>query len=275
MVSQMGYEYITMIEDRHVATITLNRPDKLNALSNEMLSEIRSAFEAIGRDESIRAAIIAGAGRAFCSGFDLESSDQSRGVADWRSAFRFENDVLWTVWHTPVPVVAAVHGYCLGLGNELALVCDVTIAAESAQFGAPEVQFQSAASFLILPWMVGMKKAKELMLTGERIGAREAERCGLANRTVPDADLQSAAWEMAAKFAKMPPPGVRLMKQALNATFEAQGLHGIIDHGIDVATQAQMSESDEARRFFEIADSEGFKAAFKWRDARFEKGGEE
>lgn len=269
----VSYECLTVSEDRGVVTVMLNRPDKLNALNNTMLSELKAAFGAIGSDGRARAVIVAGAGRAFCSGFDLATSDHSRGVAEWREQFSFENDVLWTIWHTPVPVVAAVHGYCLGLGNDLALVCDLTIAAESAQFGEPEVQFQSVPSFFIMPWIVGMKKAKEIMLTGERMDARAAERCGLANRVVPDEDLRSAAWEVAAKFAKMPPPGVRLMKRALNATFEAQGGHGMIDRGIDLATQAEMSESDEARQFFEIMQRKGLKEAFKWRDERFEKSG--
>ena len=167
-------------------------------------------------------------------------------------------------------MIAAVHGHCLGLGLDLALVCDITIVADDAKLGAPEVRFQAAPSFLVVPWLIGMKKAKELLLTGNTITGAEAERIGLVNRVVPASELQDAAWEMATTFAKMPPPGVQLAKAQLNGGYDIRGFRSTVSHATELAALVSMSESEEAREFFKVAGEQGFKAAFKWRDERFD-----
>src|SRR5262249_62028535 len=130
------------------ATVTLDRPDKMNALNKEMQLELRRAIEQIESDAAVRAVIVTGAGRCFSSGFDISGSvaGAPRTMQQVRDTVQRENDPFFRIWRSPLPFVAAVHGYCLGGACDLAMVCDITIAAESAQFGEPEIQFQSASA---------------------------------------------------------------------------------------------------------------------------------
>jgi enoyl-CoA hydratase/carnithine racemase len=268
----MSYHTIKLDVSGHVATLTLDRPDKMNALNKEMQLEMRQAIEQVESDPAVRAVIITGAGRCFSSGFDISGSvgGAPRTMQQVRDTVQRENDPFFRIWRSPLPFVAAVHGYCLGGGCDLAMVCDITIGAESAQFGEPEIQFQSASAFPIMPWVLGMKKTKELLLTGDRIAAAEAERIGLVNRVVSDERLLPEARRMALKLAKIPLPAMQLNKQALNRAYDLRGFTSTIDLGGEFFAMVMMSESEEHREFKRIAASQGLRAAFKWRDARFE-----
>jgi enoyl-CoA hydratase/carnithine racemase len=268
----MSYDTIKVDVSRHVATLTLNRPEKMNALNKDLQLELRRALEQIEDDPAVRAVIITGAGRCFSSGFDISGSvaGGQRTMQQVRDTVKRENDPFFRIWRSRLPFVAAVHGYCLGGACDLAMVCDITIAAESAQFGEPEIQFQSASAFPIMPWVLGMKKTKELLLTGDRIGAAEAERIGLVNRVVPDAMLQREARRTALKLAKIPLPAMQLNKQALNRAYDVRGFSATIDLGGEFFGMVMVSDSEEHREFKRIAAEQGLRAAFKWRDARFE-----
>lgn len=270
-----SYETITLTRERSIAILTLNRPDKMNALSDEILYDILHAMDALERDKSVRAVILTGAGRAFCAGFDLSPREQPfTTVEDWREHAALGNDVCFKIWRSRLPVVAAVNGYCLGGGCDLSMVCDMTIAAETAEFGEPEIQFQSSPPFAIMPWVIGMKRAKELLLTGTRITAAEAERIGLINRVVPADQLMDEARKLAVQLAKVPPPAMVLNKRAINHTYEISGFLSAIEYGAEIFALIQMSESDEQKEFFKIAGEKGLKAAFKWRDQKFALDGE-
>lgn len=271
----MNYKCISVSVDRWIATLTLARPGKMNALDDDILLEMQHALDALERDENVRALIITGEGRAFCAGFDLSPREEPfTTVQDWRDHVKLGNDTWLRIWRSRLPVVAAVNGYCLGGGCDLSMVCDITLAADNAEFGEPEIQFQSAPPFAIMPWVLGMKKTKELLLTGERIGAEEAVRIGLANRVVPAADLMTEARRLALKLAMIPPPAMRLNKEGLNRAYDLRGFQSTVDLGAEIFTLVLMSESQEARDFFEVAAKQGLKAAFKWRDARFALEGE-
>ena len=139
-----AYRSIRLDIDRWVATVTLSMPDKMNALSDELLIEVQHALDRLEADPGIRAAIITGSGRAFSSGFDLSPREQPfTTVQDWREHARLGNDTCLKIWRSRLPVIAAVNGYCLGGGCELSMACDITLAADDAQFGEPEIQFQS------------------------------------------------------------------------------------------------------------------------------------
>ena len=226
----MSYDTIKVDVSRHVATLTLDRPEKMNALNKDLQLELRRALEQIEDDPAVRAVIITGAGRCFSSGFDISASvaGGQRTMQQVRDTVKRENDPFFRIWRSRLPFVAAVHGYCLGGACDLAMVCDITIAAESAQFGEPEIQFQSASAFPIMPWVLGMKKTKELLLTGDRIGAAEAERIGLVNRVVPDDMLLREARRTALKLAKIPLPAMQLNKQALNRAYDVRGFSSTI-----------------------------------------------
>ncbi len=271
----MNYRCISVSVDRWIATLTLNRPEKMNALDDDILLEMQHALDALEQDESVRALVITGEGRAFCAGFDLSPREEPlTTVKDWRDHVKLGNDTWFRIWRSRLPVVAAVNGYCLGGGCDLSMVCDITIASDKAEFGEPEIQFQSAPPFAIMPWVLGMKKTKELLLTGDRIGAEEAVRIGLANRVVPAEKLMEEAQRLALKLAMIPPPAMQLNKQGLNRAYDLRGFQSTVDLGAEIFTLVLMSESQESRDFFEVAAKQGLKAAFKWRDARFALAGE-
>lgn len=271
----MSYRCIDVSVDRWIATLTLARPEKMNALDDDILLEMQHALDALEKDESVRALIITGEGRAFCAGFDLSPREEPlTTVEDWREHVKLGNDTWYRIWRSRLPVIAAVNGYCLGGGCDLSMVCDITIASDKAEFGEPEIQFQSAPPFAIMPWVLGMKKTKELLLTGDRVGADEAVRIGLANRVVPADALMREARRLAQKLAMIPPPAMKLNKEGLNRAYDLRGFQSTVDLGAEIFTLVLMSESQESRDFFEVAAKQGLKAAFKWRDARFALDGE-
>jgi len=267
----VSYECIALTRERSIATLTLNRPEKLNALNDDILIEMQDALDHLERDETVRALILTGAGRAFCAGFDISPRDHPfTTVQDWRAHAQLGNDTWNRIWRSRLPVVAAVNGHCLGGGCDLAMVCDLAIASQTAEFGEPEIQFQSASPYLVMPWVLGMRKVKELLLTGDRIDAAEAVRIGLVNRVAPTGKLLAEAHQLAVKLAKIPPPAMHMNKQAINRGYEMRGFQSTIDYGADIFALIQMSESEEGKEFFKVAAEQGLKAAFKWRDRRFE-----
>jgi enoyl-CoA hydratase/carnithine racemase len=265
-----AYRCIRLEIDRWVATLTMALPDKMNALGDDLLLEMQHALDALEKNPAIRALVITGAGRAFSSGFDLSPRDKPfTTVQDWREHARMGNDTFLRIWRSRLPVIAAVNGFCLGGGCELSMACDITLAADDAQFGEPEIQFQSAPPLMIMPWVVGMKKTKELMLTGDRIGAQEAREAGLVTRVVPAAALLVEARKLALKFSMIAPDAMQMNKQTLNRSYEMRGFQSTIDYGAEMFALIHLLDSQEKREFFGIAQEQGLKAAFKWRDERF------
>ncbi|WP_232062190.1 enoyl-CoA hydratase/isomerase family protein [Variovorax sp. PBS-H4] len=253
-----------------VATLELARPDKLNSLNDQILIDMQNALDALEGDADVRVVIITGQGRAFCAGFDLSPREKPfTTVQDWREHVKLGNETWWRIWKSRMPVIAAVNGFALGGGCDLSMVCDYTLASEAAVFGEPEIQFQSAPPFNITPWILGMKSAKEFLLFGDRVNAEDAVRLGLANRVVPADQLRAEAMKTALRLAKLPPPSVELNKLGLNRSYELRGFQPAIEYGAEIFTQVLMSESAEAKEFFERMNRDGLKAAFKWRDERF------
>ncbi len=204
------------IRDR-VALITLNRPDQLNALSFKMRDELSAAFDRCGEDPEVRAVVLAGAGRAFCAGIDLADGSFEEGPIESVEA-RTRGDFRATLTGMGKPSLAAVQGFCLGGGCELALCCDLRVAAEDAQFGQPEINLGSipaGGATQRLPRLIGVGRALEWLLTGERMPAAEAHRVGLVNRVVPPAALQDAALELARTLAAKAPLAAKYMREAV------------------------------------------------------------
>lgn len=268
--NETNYRCIRLEIDRWVATLTLALPEKMNALGDDILLEMQHALDALEANPEIRALVIAGSGRAFSSGFDLSPREKPfTTVQDWREHARMGNDTFLRIWRSRLPVIAAVNGFCLGGGCELSMACDFTLAADDAQFGEPEIQFQSAPPMMIMPWVLGMKKTKAMMLTGERIGAREACDAGLVTKVVPAADLLTEAKELALKLSMIAPEAMQMNKQALNRGYDMRGFQATIDYGAEMFALIHLLDSPEKREFFGIAQEGGLKAAFKWRDEKF------
>jgi enoyl-CoA hydratase len=257
-----------------VARITLNRPERANALNQAMLTEIGQALDEAEGNATVRAIVVRGAGAAFSSGFDLKEQLERRpaGVAQWQPILRKDFDTVMRFWHCPKPTIAAVRGPCLAGACELALACDLTIAAEDAFFGEPELKFGAGIVVMILPWIVGPKIAKEIIFTGaDRIGAQRAYEIGMINRIVPAEDLDDAALRLARHIAAIDSALVKDTKRAINRALEAQGMLEALEAALEIDLAIEGAGSPDKVQFMDIARRDGLKAALAWRDARFPK----
>ena len=248
--------------------LTLNRPDKLNALNAELRDELADAIAAAAADERVRVIAIAGAGRAFCSGYDL-SEEQPATALGWRDVLGRDVAATLAVLRCPKPVIAQVHGYAIAGGLELAMACDLIVAAEDARLGEPEIRFGSAPVTLLMPFVIGQKKTRELLLTGDLIDAPEAERIGLVNRVVPAERLAAEVDALADRLARVEPDVMAPTKQMLNRAMDAAGFAQAVEMGLDVQSFINLSET--SRAFDEIVRRDGLKAALAWRDARYDE----
>ncbi|MEO4001749.1 enoyl-CoA hydratase/isomerase family protein [Mesorhizobium sp. CAU 1732] len=232
------------------ATITLNRPDKLNAMDGELLDELDAAVRRAVADPAINALIITGSGRAFTTGYDLNSDDFELDVEGWRDNIAANCERLLTIWQAPIPIVAAVNGYALAGGLELMMCCDLAVAAEDARFGEPEVRHASAPPSLAMPWLVPMRHTRMLMYTGDLIDAREAHRIHLVNSVVPAQDLKRVTEALARKLARMPLPAIKFAKAALNHQQLAAGFQTSFDFNRE--TTATLHATNEGRRWMRM-----------------------
>jgi enoyl-CoA hydratase len=255
-----------------VARLTLSRPERANALNATMLGEIGSALDEIERDGDVRALIVTGAGTAFSSGFDLKEQMQNNpaGVEAWRPLLRNDFDTIMRFWHFPRPTIATVRGPCLAGACELALACDITIASEDAFFGEPELKFGAGIVAMILPWIVGPKIAKEIILLGEdRISAARAKEIGMVNRVVASAALEDVGLAIANHIAAVDPNLVKETKRAINRAFEARNMLEALEEGLAIDLAIEGAGSPDKKKFMDLARRDGLKAALAWRDARF------
>ena len=236
-----------------------------------MIEALDRALDAAEADEAVRAIVLAGAGRAFSAGFDLDMGvgDGKPDPADVRRALENDFRIILRFWDCPKPTIAAVHGYCLGSAMELALACDLTIAAEDCRFGEPEVKFGSGIVALLLPWLAGPKAAKYLLLTGEdRVSAAEVQAMGLVNRVVPAASLLDEALAIAQRIAANDAHAVRLTKQAINRSLDIGGMRQAMLNALEIDITIETSETAESREFNERLKRDGAKAAIAWRAGR-------
>lgn len=268
----MKFETITYEKDGPLAWITLNRPEKLNAITQEMAAEILLATDKAQCDEEVRVILLRGEGRAFSAGFDLElepevEQDEDEKLQALKLELHHDFDLIMRFWHSPKPTIAAVHTYCLGGALELAIACDITIAASGCRFGEPEVKFGSGPVAMLLPYVVGPKRAKEILLTGnDRITAEQAEAWGLINRVVKPENLEARARELALEIARNDQHAVRITKQAINKTYEFGKMRNALKHALELDIAIESTETEESRRFNQILREEGAKAAIDWRD---------
>jgi len=255
-----------------VARLTLNRPERANALNAAMLAEIATALDEIENDADVRALIVRGAGAAFSSGFDLKEQMERRpsGVEAWRAILRKDFDTIMRFWHFPRPTIATVRGPCLAGAFELALACDMTIAADDAFFGEPELKFGAGFVAMILPWVVGPKIAKEIILLGEdRVPAARAHAIGMVNRIVAADELDRTGLAVANHIAAIDPNLVKDTKRAINRAFEVRNMLDALKEALAIDLAIEGAGSPDKIQFMEIARRDGLKAALAWRDARF------
>lgn len=223
--------YKTLVYEKKdkVGILTINRPDKMNAISKELTTELKHLLQELEDDEELRVLVITGAGdKAFVAGADIsELVDRDSRLG--RKVSRERQEVFSRIENLPVPVIAAVNGFALGGGLELALACSIRVCSDKAQFGAPEVKLgiiPGDGGTQRLPRLVGLGRALEMILTGDFIDAQEAYRIGLVNKVVPAEKLMEAAMELAQRIASRPPLAVRYAKEAVNRSQEGDSYSG-------------------------------------------------
>lgn len=271
----MTYAHLKLDIDGPVATLTFNRPEVLNAFHNEAMDECVAALKQVAADDAVRCVLVQGAGRAFSAGFDMKASvarDMST-VEHVRVQMERQFDFIMAFWDCPKPTIALVHGFCMAGAFEVALACDITIAAEGTRFGEPEVRFGTGIVAMLLPWAVLPKHAKEMLLTGnDKMDAQRAHAIGIVNHVVPPAELQPFGRRMALDIAAAAGPSVFFTKRAMNRTYEIMGMRDALKASLDIDVILNSTPSVEKAEFLRIRKEQGLKAALAWRDARFSDG---
>jgi enoyl-CoA hydratase/carnithine racemase len=280
-----NYETILYDKQRGGVLITLNRPDVLNALNEALLSELDRALEAAENDAEIRAVVITGAGRAFSAGEDMSGDDSETawpyGIPEgsslnatynkFRDADRKNilNRQLYR-WQYPKPLIAAVNGWCLGAGASLALTCHLTIAAEDAVFGQPQVRHAAGTDFIWVA-LAGFKNALRYSLTGDHVDAREALRMGLINHVVPRDSLLETAFQFVERVARIPPETVKINLHISTLGLEMMGLRKAWTLNAELAPMARLSRREEFNKRLDEAKKKGaVKAFIEERDRPFQ-----
>jgi enoyl-CoA hydratase len=210
--------FIQLEQRGHVAILTVNRPEVLNALNGQVLRDLEEAVDQVEANEEIYVAVLTGAGRAFVAGADI-SYQLGLTPVDAKAFSDYNHQVLFKLENMQKPVIAAINGFALGGGCELSMACDIRIASEKAKFGQPEVGLgitPGSGGTQRLPRIVGLSQAMELALTGKMIGAQEAKEIGLVSRVVPHEQLMDTVLELAETIASQPQVAVRLIKQCIN-----------------------------------------------------------
>lgn len=241
----MSYKNLILKKENGVATITLNRPEKLNAINNETIEDILEAFREVAEDNRVRAVIITGAGRAFCSGADLSSPlFESEDATTYMKGMHRVHLLIMAIRNMPKPVIASVNGPAAGAGCNLALACDIIIASEKAKFIEPFVfrgLHPDCGGTYFLPRLAGLAKATEILLTCRMVDANEADRIGMVSRVVPADQLQSATEKLAMTLAKGAPVAISMAKASLNQALSSD-LPTALECEAKAVTIANMTE---------------------------------
>jgi enoyl-CoA hydratase len=216
-----------------VATLTLNRPDRLNAITRELVGDLRAALEQAWRDDAIHAIRLRGAGRAFCAGYDIgwgaEEMRDSEGnrpwdpIADYRMMSGFV-DAYMQLWRSPKPVIAQVHGYCVGGGTDFALCSDLIVCSEDCRIGYPPARVWGSPTTAMWTYRLGLERSKRLLLTGDALDGQRAVDWGLASETYPESELDDAGLALAERVAQLPQNQLQMMKLLVNNVIEQLGL---------------------------------------------------
>jgi len=277
----MDYQDLIYSVEDGIATITLNRPARMNALSPNLEHELHRAFDEADGDSAVRVIILTGSGKAFCAGFDQGANKSGRRNSDptGKSIAEFieychrrqgKRIADWAhMWRLGKPIIAAVNGWAMGAGFWYQLAADITIASDQAVFAQPEVRHISSTSFLLTA-LCGWKAANRWALTGDHFDAQEALRIGMVNEVVPHDELMAAARALAKRIALVPEPSVRLNKAIAMLGIQAAGLtSGLLLEGT-LGALAHASHNEFREKLFEVHRTQGVKAYLDLRDGPFQ-----
>lgn len=279
----MSADFQTLLyaADQQIATITLNRPDELNTIVPPMTDELEAAVNLAVRDQNVKVIVLRGSGRAFCAGFNF-----SGGFHQWDDGIATDGkwdpgrDFIMTtapttgwvpkfmsLWHSPKPVIAQIHGWCLGGGSEMALCADIVIMSEDARIGTPYSRMWGCHHSGMWIYRLGLAKAKELALTGRPLSGIEAKEVGLINDAVPFDQLEQRTYELAQELLTIPLSQLSAMKLIVNQAYENMGLHST--QLLGTVLDGMLRNTPEAEAFIDLANRDGVTKAVAERDAPF------
>ncbi|GIL02554.1 MAG: enoyl-CoA hydratase [Alphaproteobacteria bacterium] len=273
-----AYETILYSVDGAIATVTLNRSDELNTIVPPMPDEVEQAIAAAVRDPAVRVIVLRGAGRAFCGGFDFGDGfhhwdDQINTGGQWDPGkdFAFSTapvlaptQKFMSIWRSPKPVIAQVHGWCVGGGSDYALAADLVIASDDARIGTPYSRMWGAYLSGMWIYRLGLTRAKEYALTGKPLSGRQAAEIGLINASVPFAELEATVRRQAEQLASIPLSQLSAMKLVVNHAYENMGLHST--QVLGPILDGLMRNTPDAKAFIGLAAEKGARAAVATRD---------
>ncbi len=279
----MSFETINYAASEGIARLTLNRPERLNAINGQLVADLRAAVAAANDDPAVKVLVLSGSGRAFCAGYDLdwgtraEDASQRAMAGQWdpvRDYIGMSRNVrvYMSLWESPKPVIAQVHGWCVGGGTDLALCSDLIFMADDAQLGYPPARIWGEPTTVMWVYRLGLEHAKRLMLTGESLTGVEAERLGLASKAVPADRLADEAEAMARKLATIPLNQLVMSKLLVNQAYENMGLR--TSQLIGTLFDGAARHTPEGVAWRDMAMKDGFREAVRRRDAPFGDYGE-
>jgi enoyl-CoA hydratase/carnithine racemase len=265
-----------------VATLTLNRPDRLNTIVPELIADLRAGLERAWGAEDVRAIRLRGAGRVFCAGYDIDWGSESMlaneaeepwdPIADYQVMTRFV-DAYMDLWRSPKPVIAQVHGFCVGGGTDFALCSDLIVCDEECRIGYPPARVWGSPTTSMWVYRLGLERTKRLLLTGDPLNGRTAVEWGLASEAVPADELDAAALALARRVALLPANQLHMMKLLVNQAYEQMGLR--VTQLIGTLLDGSARHTPEGAEFTRRALADGVGKAVAERDAPFGDYGQE
>jgi enoyl-CoA hydratase/carnithine racemase len=269
----MAEDLVLYTVDGRVGVVTLNRPDKLNAISVDLKRALVARLTEADRDAATSVVVLRANGRSFSAGYDISPNParaaRKGNALAWHESLSDDVALEMTPWDMRKPVIASIQGHCLGGGCELMMLCDLAVAADVAVFGEPEIRFSNVGPGLVMPFVIGLRRARELLYLGDSIDARTALAYGMVNRVVPRARLQEETMKLARRIALISPEALAATKLATRRGAEAAGFRNAILAGLDVLAPLYAARTEIGMKFDEIREKEGLGAALKWRAAQF------
>jgi enoyl-CoA hydratase len=271
--SAMAEDLVLYVVDGRVGVVTMNRPDKLNAISVDLKRALVARLTEADRDPATTVVVLRANGRSFSAGYDISPNParaaRKGNALAWHESLSEDVALEMTPWDMTKPVIASIQGHCLGGGCELAMMCDLAVAADDALFGEPEIRFSNVGPALVLPFVIGQKRAREILYFGDPIDARTALQWGMVNRVVPRAELEAATLKFARRLSLISPESLVATKRALGRGADAAGFRNAIRAGLDVLAPLYAATTEVGKKFDEIREKDGLGAALRWRAAQF------
>jgi len=268
----MAYENVLLEKRDGIARLMLNRPEKLNALSQPLLADLRAALDEIEADHDVRVVILTGSGRAFSSGFDIapaRARTEAAATARWEAS-ELSARTLLRPWYLRQPTIAAVNGYAMAAGNVLAMSCDLVIASSAAVFAEPEIRHVAHSPFTFLPFMTHAKQLNWFYLTGDSINAQTALEYGLVNKVVEPSQLEAGAWAAAERVAKVPPYAAQVMKRSIHQVYDKMGFTEALNHHLVIRmVENNATDIPEKDQLHHVREEGGLRAFLAARDNPF------